>query len=113
MAASTVTVTDKNFEDEVLNSQKPVLVDFWAEWCTPCKMMEPVLEELAGELQDELKIAKLNTERPEHQYLAQFFQIRSIPNMKLIKDGKVIKEFVGYRPKNVFLQELKQALSEN
>lgn len=99
-----------DFTDQVLKSDKPVLVDFWASWCMPCLMMSPILDELAEELGDSLKIAKLNTESPANGQLAQMYQVRSIPNMKLFKDGKVIKEFVGARPKEVFRQELEEAI---
>ncbi|HHE76866.1 MAG TPA: thioredoxin, partial [Candidatus Parcubacteria bacterium] len=94
------------FEEEVLKSEIPVLVDFWAPWCQPCLMMAPALEALAEELEERLKIAKLNTELPENQLLAFQYQIQSIPNMKLFKNGKVVKEFIGLRPKEMFKQEL-------
>lgn len=100
------------FSEEVLKSDKPVLVDFWAEWCTPCLMMAPILDELAEDLHDQLKITKLNTETPKNQALAFAYQVMSIPNMKLFKDGKVIKEFIGFRPKDILRDELKQALGE-
>jgi len=104
--AKTIEVTSKNFEEEVLRSEIPVLVDFWAPWCQPCLMMAPALEALAEELEGRLKIAKLNTELPENQLLAFQYQIQSIPNMKLFKNGKVVKEFIGLRPKEMFKQEL-------
>ena len=112
MSVKTTTLNSKNFKEEVIDSEKPVLVDFWATWCQPCLMMEPVLEELANELQEDLKISKLNTETPDHQQIAFEYNIRSIPNMKLFKGGKVVDEFIGYRPKHVFLEELKEALSK-
>ncbi|HKL24339.1 MAG TPA: thioredoxin [Candidatus Nanoarchaeia archaeon] len=103
----TIDVTGKdNFEKEVINSDKPVLVDFWAPWCQPCLMMAPTLQELAKDLGDKLKIVKLNTEVAENQELASKYQIMSIPNMKLFKDGKVVKEIVGLRPKESLKQEL-------
>jgi len=102
----TIDVTSKNFEDEVLKSDIPVLVDFWAPWCQPCIMMAPALEAIAEEWEGKIKICKLNTELPENQQLAIQYQIQSIPNMKLFKDGKVVKEFIGLRPKEVFKQEL-------
>jgi len=107
---NTINVDHKNFETEVLKSEIPVLVDFWAPWCGPCLMMAPVLEEAAKELSGKIKIAKLNTQIPENQGLAYEYQIMSIPNMKLFSGGKVIKEFVGYRPKELFLPELRQSL---
>ncbi|MCI8781096.1 MAG: thioredoxin [Lachnospiraceae bacterium] len=89
-------VTKENFEAEVLQSEKPVLVDFWAGWCGPCKMVAPVLEEIAAEVAD-VKITKVNVdEQPE---LAQKFQVMSIPTMVLIKEGKVVDTTVGAQPK--------------
>lgn len=89
-------VTKENFEAEVLQSEKPVLVDFWAGWCGPCKMVAPVLEEIADEVAD-VKITKVNVdEQPE---LAQKFQVMSIPTMVLIKEGKVVDTTVGAQPK--------------
>ena len=108
--SKTIEVTNKNFQEEVLQSKIPVLVDFWAPWCQPCLMMAPVLDELSEELAGKLKIAKLNTEIFENQPLAVQYQIRSIPNMKLFKDGRVVKDFVGLRPKEVFRSELEAVL---
>jgi len=104
--SKTIEITNQNFKEEVLNSNIPVLVDFWAPWCQPCLMMAPALEELSKELEGKLKIGKLDTEVPENQMLAQQYQIQSIPNMKLFKDGKIIKEFIGLRPKETLKEEL-------
>ena len=101
-----IELTDKNFNEEVLQSDIPVLVDFWAPWCQPCLMMVPILDELAEELASKMKIAKLNTEISGNQQLAIQYEIRSIPNMKLFKDGKMIKEFIGLRPKQTLKTEL-------
>lgn len=106
-----IEVTNQNFKEEVLEADKPVLVDFWAPWCQPCLMMAPILDELSEEMADKLKIAKVNTELPENQQLAMEYQIQSIPNMKLFKRGEVIREFIGLRPKEVFQQELENKLS--
>jgi thioredoxin 1 len=103
-------LTGETFEKEVLKSDIPVLVDFWAPWCSPCKMMAPALDELSGELAGKIKIAKLDVENPSNQDLAQQYQIMSIPNMKLFKDGKVVKEFIGLRPKDALKEELEAAL---
>lgn len=98
------------FEVEVVKSKLPVLVDFWAPWCGPCLMMAPILEELAQELDSKLKIVKIDTDVADNQQLAIDYRIQSIPNLKLFRDGKVIQEFVGYRPKDVFSKELIAAL---
>ncbi len=105
-----VDINKDNFEKEVLQSDKPVLVDFWAPWCQPCLMMGPILDELAGDLSDKVKIVKLNTEDAENQPLAAKYQIMSIPNMKLFKDGQVVKEFVGLKQKEALKQELEAEL---
>ncbi len=105
-----IELTEQNFEQEVLKSEIPVLVDFWAPWCQPCLMMAPALNEISDELDGKLKIAKLNTEISEHRNLAIQYDIQSIPNMKLFKDGKVIKEFIGLRPKEVFKSELEREI---
>jgi len=112
MSDVTIHVDEKTFKAEVLESDKPVLVDFWASWCMPCKMMEPVLEEVGEQLKDKLKIAKLNTETSETQQIAMLYRIQSIPNMKLFYKGKVVNEFIGYRPTQVFMEELDKALAE-
>ncbi len=105
-----IEITSSNFEQEVLKSDLPVLVDFWAPWCQPCLMMAPVLDELSEELDGKIKIGKLNTELPEHQALAMEYQIQSIPNMKVFKNGKVAHEFIGMRPKEMMKQELENIL---
>jgi len=108
--SKTIEITNENFEKEVLKSDIPILVDFWAPWCQPCLMMAPALDELSEELEGKLKIGKLDTEIPENQMLAVTYQIQSIPNMKLFKDGKVIKEFIGLRPKEVLKLELSEVI---
>jgi len=97
MAAGVVDLTEKDFDETVNNAGIAVLVDFWAEWCGPCKMLTPVLEELAGEYGDSLKIAKVNVD--ENPGLAQRYKVRSIPNLILIKDGEQIGQIVGALPK--------------
>lgn len=103
-------LTKSNFSVEVLNSPIPVLVDFWAPWCMPCRMMTPVLEELSLEMEGKLKIVKLNTEEADNQALAIEYQIQSIPNMKLFKGGKVVGEFIGLRNKESLKGEIESLL---
>lgn len=92
-----IKITVENFENEVLHSDKPVLVDFYADWCGPCKMLSPVLHELAEEKADELKIGKVNVD--EQMELAMHFQVSSIPMVVLFKDGKAVAKSVGFRSK--------------
>ncbi len=96
-------INSENFEKEVLNSNEPVLVDFYADWCGPCKMMSPVVEELAGELQGKAKVGKINVD--ENQDLAMKYNVMSIPTLIIFKDGKEFKRFVGVRDKNELLNE--------
>jgi len=109
--SKTIEVTSENFQKEVLDSDVPVLVDFWAPWCQPCLMMAPALDALSEELDGKLKIGKLNTEVSENQAFAITYQIQSIPNMKLFKNGKVIKEFIGLRPKESLRAELSEVIN--
>jgi len=96
----------EQFEKEVLKATGIVLVDFWAPWCTPCKMLAPILLQVQEELAGKLKIAKVNTEEPDNMQLAQDYKIMSIPNMKIFKNGEFIKEIIGYRTKDAMLKEL-------
>ena len=105
-----IELTNATFEQEVLKSDLPVLVDFWAPWCGPCKMMAPVLDELSGDMAGKVKITKLDVDNAAHQELAGQYQIQSIPNMKLFKGGKVVKDFIGFRPKDALKGELEEAI---
>ncbi len=99
-----------DFTKEVLESDLPVLVDFWAPWCMPCRMMSLILDELAVSMAGQIKVVKVNTEEAENQSLAAQYQIQSIPNMKLFKGGEVIAEFVGMRSKESLEQEIKDKI---
>ena len=93
-----ITITRENFEDEVMKSDKPVLIDFWATWCGPCKMLSPVIAEIAGEYEGKVKVCKVNVdEQPE---LASAFRVDSIPTLVVIKEGIVTDVSVGYRSKD-------------
>ncbi|QNG20736.1 thioredoxin [Rhodococcus triatomae] len=105
---NTVTITDDSFQKDVLDSDKPVLVDFWATWCAPCKLIAPVLEEIAGEYADKLTIAKLDVD--ENPSAARDFQVMSIPTLILFKDGKPINKVVGTKGKAALLKELAEVL---
>ena len=94
---STVKVTDSSFQDDVLGASVPVVVDFWAEWCGPCKMIGPTLEEIAREYEGKVKIAKVNVD--ENQGIAGQLGIRSIPTLMIYKDGKMTSQKVGAAPK--------------
>jgi thioredoxin 1 len=97
MVDATVAVTDQSFGDVVLNAAKPVLVDFWAEWCGPCKAIGPVLESLAGEMGDKITIAKMDVD--SNPAIPTQFSIRSIPTMIMFKDGEAVDTMVGAQPK--------------
>lgn len=100
--------TDGNFESEVLKSDKPVLIDFWAPWCGPCKAIGPIVEEIAGQFKDSVKIMKLNVD--DNQKTAIHFGVRSIPTLILFKDGKVLDTIVGLVPKAKLEDLIKKAL---
>ena len=98
--------TDQNFEQEVLKSDQPVLVDFWAPWCGPCQMMGPILEELEKDLSGKVKIGKLNVD--ENQVVAGEYGVMSIPTLIIFKDGTIVKQFVGVQAKEVLMEELEK-----
>ena len=102
-------ITTATWDNSVLKSEKPVLVDFWAEWCGPCKMITPVLEELAGELGDQVTIAKLNVD--DNPDVAMRFNVMSIPTLLVFQGGEVRKRLVGAKGKSQLLQELDEFLA--
>lgn len=99
-----VTITDTNFDSEVMQSTMPVLVDFWAVWCGPCRMQDPILEDVAKELTGKVKIGKLNVD--ENPTTAQKFSIMSIPTLMIFKNGTIVKQFIGVQSKETLLSEL-------
>ncbi len=105
MMKYTVEGTDFNFKEEVLNADVPVLVDFWAPWCGPCKIVAPVLEEIAQEYQGKLKVVKLNTD--ENEDVAMRYGIRSIPTLGIFKNGQVVDGLIGAVPKQKIENKLK------
>jgi thioredoxin 1 len=107
-AANILTATSQNFPAEVLSSTQPVLVDFWAEWCGPCKMLGPVLDELATEYAGKARIAKVNID--DHQDLAAQFGIRAIPTLLLFKGGQVVEQVVGLKSKRDLKSSLDRSL---
>lgn len=102
---SVITITSKNFEEEVSKSDLPVLLDFWATWCGPCKMVSPIVDEVANEVEGKAKVGKINVD--EEQELASAFQIMSIPTLVVIQNGKLVKQAVGVRSKAEILEMLK------
>ena len=101
--------TDGNFQTEAMESDVPVLVDFWAEWCQPCKMLAPTIEDLASDYEGRVKIGKLDVD--DNKETAMKFQIQSIPTVVLIKGGEIVGKFVGMQPKETFVTALDGALA--
>jgi thioredoxin 1 len=107
--ANALAATDLNFDAEVLQSDLPVLVDFWATWCGPCKMVAPILEELAGEYSGKLKVAKVDVD--QNPAIAGKYGIRSIPSLFLFKNGQVVEQIVGALPKPAIIKKIEGHLS--
>ena len=103
-----VKITPENFQEEVLNSKIPVLIDFWAPWCAPCRMMGPVFENLSTEYEGQIKFVKINTQ--EEMELAEQFQIRGIPTLAMVKNGKEFNRFSGFAPKEILKQKIEEMM---
>jgi len=104
-----VELSETNFEQEVLKANTPVLVDFWAVWCGPCKMIAPIVDELAVEYEGKLKIGKVDVDN--HQQIAMQYGIRSIPTLLIFKDGKVVEQIIGAAPKKSLIDKLSKHLN--
>lgn len=105
-----IDVTQATFKSEVVESEVPVLVDFWAEWCGPCKKLSPLLDEIAEEMGDSLKVAKVNVDN--ERMLGAMYQVMSIPTVLLFKDGQKVDEFVGLRPKSDIMAKIQQHVND-
>ena len=108
MAGYVLEITDATFEDAVLNADIPIVVDFWAEWCGPCKMIAPIMEELAGEYADKFKVGKLNVD--DNRETAMKYRVLSIPTLLVFKDGEIKEQIVGALPKGALKEKILAAL---
>ncbi len=104
-----IELSETNFEQEVLKTNLPVLVDFWAAWCGPCKMIAPIVDEIAGEYESKLKIGKVDVDN--NQQIAMKYGIRSIPTLLVFKNGKVVEQIVGAAPKKSLVEKLSKHLN--
>lgn len=102
---SVLKVTEENFEDNVLKSDKKVIIDFYADWCGPCKMMSPIIDKIAEELGESIKVGKVNVD--ENSGLAERFEIMSIPTILIFENGKIYRSFIGLTDKNEILEAIK------
>ena len=102
---SVLTFNDSNFNEEVIKSDKPVIVDFYAEWCGPCKMMSPIIDSIAEELGDSIKVGKVNSD--ENLELVEKYEIMSIPTIMIFKNGEISKKFIGYTEKENIIEAVK------
>lgn len=106
-----VTLTDQNFEEEVIKSNSlPVLVDFWAPWCGPCKMLGPIIEELAKDFKGKIKIGKLNVD--ENLETAGKYEVLGIPSLKFFKNGEIVDEMMGVQPKEILVEKIREIIGE-
>ena len=103
-----ITLTDQNFQEEIKASDLPILVDFWAEWCAPCRMIAPMLEEIAEEYAGRLRVGKLNVD--QNRSMAAQFGVMSIPTLILFKDGQIVEQMIGAQPKENLVRVLESAL---
>jgi len=109
--ADYVELTDDNFEQEVIKSDKPVMIDIWAPWCAPCRFVSPIIEQIAVEYKDKIKVGKLNVD--EHKVWASKFGVEAIPTLFIFKDGKLVQRFVGAAPKQEIENLIKPYIGED
>jgi len=104
-----ISVTQENYDKEVVRSEKPVLIDFWASWCGPCRMVSPILDQIAGEMEDDIKVVKVNVD--EQPALAGAFSVRSIPTLVVMKNNVKLAQMVGAQPKQALVAGIKKAIA--